>query len=222
MENVEQRFLKNIRETLLVITVLYFYGLAFAINFQKDTYGADAPVIFLSIAALFLIALCLEAIVVWWEKRYLILWSMFWALAYGATGLYYAPSLFGQHVVAYVFLEPLLMTFVGGFAYAYGKILSESFFPGRRLSAERISEALALLPGWTSSDGMLHKTFMFPDFGGALNFVNQVSRVADSMLHHPGMEIHFNAVTIHATSPEEKGVTQRDVLLAHRCDALIN
>lgn len=220
--DTERRFLKNLRETLLVITVLYFYGLAFAINFRKETYGADAPVIFLSIAALFLIALSLEAIVVWWEKRYLILWSMLWAAAYGAVGLYYAPQLFGEHIAAYVFIEPLLMTFVGGFAYAYGKLLSESFFPGRRLSAERISAALALLPGWTSSDNMLHKTFTFADFGEALNFVNQVSRVAESMLHHPGMEIHFNTVTIHATSPEEKGVTQRDINLAHRCDALIN
>jgi 4a-hydroxytetrahydrobiopterin dehydratase len=218
----EHHFLKNLRETLLVITVLYFYGLAFAINFQKDTYGADAPAVFLSIAALFLVALCLEAIVVWWEKRFLILWSVCWVLAYGIAGLFYAPRIFGEHIMAYVLLEPILLTFVGGFAYAYGTLLSGSFFPSRRLSAERLTEALGLLPGWSASGDMLHKTYTFTDFAGSLNFVNQVSRVADAMSHHPGMDIHFNTVIIHTLTPEEKGVTQRDILFAHRCDALIS
>jgi 4a-hydroxytetrahydrobiopterin dehydratase len=82
------------------------------------------------------------------------------------------------------------------------------------LSPAQIDAALADLDGWAYEDGALTRTFRFADFPRAVDFVEQLADVAESMQHHPDIDIRYNKVTLRAVTHSAGGVTQRDVELA--------
>ena len=88
-----------------------------------------------------------------------------------------------------------------------------------RLSAERIGEALAGLPGW-DADGehSLSKTFRLADHIAAMGFVTRVAMAAEVMNHHPELTIVYATVDIRLSTHDVGGVTQLDVDLAKRIE----
>jgi 4a-hydroxytetrahydrobiopterin dehydratase len=82
------------------------------------------------------------------------------------------------------------------------------------LSTAQIETALADLDGWAYTDGALTKTFRFADFVRAVDFVEQLADVAESMQHHPDIDIRYNKVTLRVVTHSAGGVTTRDVELA--------
>ncbi len=212
--------LRNLKETLLVITVIYFYGLAFALGFDKPTFGADQPSVFLFMAGLFFFALALEGILTWWDRSRAILWWTLWILSYAVIGFVVAPRIFGQGVLIFVYLEPVIVALVGGFAFAAGWIVAGEILPAQRLSAERIRARLTRLPGWELHDDAIARTYAFKDFSDALNFVNRAARALARSPHLPAFDIRFEKVTVTCTTPDGQGVTERDLFMAHQVDAL--
>lgn len=213
--------LLNLKETILVVTVLYFYALAFALSFDRPTYGMDAPAIFLTMSVLFLLAMALEIVLAWWDKRRVLLWFVLAVVSYGVIGLYVAPAVYGSWILLFVLLEPLLIAFVGGFAFASAHLIARSLFSTILLRPNQLAVALDRLPGWNLDGEAIRKTYEFVDFAEALNFVNQAGRVIEATHHHPS-ELHLtgNRVEIALTSPEERGVTITDVSLARKFDSL--
>ena len=212
--------LLNFKETLLVVTVIYFYGLAFTLHFGKSTYGTDSPWIFLVMGTLFLIALGLEALLAFWEHKNFLLWLLMWAASYGVIGLYVAPRIFGPDILVYVYVEPVIVVFIGGFAFAFGRVLADQLFPERRIPKEQLERDLTRLPGWSAAGSSLNKTFTFAGFADAMNFVNNVARIAEREHHHPDVSIRFNTVEIRLTTKDEGGITRRDLRQARRIDAV--
>jgi 4a-hydroxytetrahydrobiopterin dehydratase len=82
------------------------------------------------------------------------------------------------------------------------------------LSPQQIDAALTDLDGWDYADGALVRTFRFADFPRAVDFVEQLADVAESMGHHPDIDIRYNKVTLRAVTHSAGGVTARDVELA--------
>jgi 4a-hydroxytetrahydrobiopterin dehydratase len=82
------------------------------------------------------------------------------------------------------------------------------------LTQQQIDAALADLDGWAYADGALTRTFRFADFPRAVDFVEQLADVAESMGHHPDIDIRYNKVTLRAVTHSAGGVTGRDVELA--------
>ena len=82
------------------------------------------------------------------------------------------------------------------------------------LSQEQIDGALADLEGWSYEDGALTRTFRFADFVHAVDFVEHLAEVAESMQHHPDIDIRYNKVTLRLATHSAGGVTGRDVELA--------
>jgi 4a-hydroxytetrahydrobiopterin dehydratase len=82
------------------------------------------------------------------------------------------------------------------------------------LSQDQIDAALGDLAGWTYEDGALTRTFRFADFARAVDFVEQLADVAESMQHHPDIDIRYNKVTLRLVTHSSGGVTGRDVELA--------
>lgn len=82
------------------------------------------------------------------------------------------------------------------------------------LDPKQIDAALADLDGWAYTDGALTRTFRFADFARAVDFVEQLADVAESMQHHPDIDIRYNKVTLHVVTHSAGGVTARDVELA--------
>jgi len=56
---------------------------------------------------------------------------------------------------------------------------------------------------------------------GAIAFVNRVAAVAEAANHHPDIDIRWNKVTLHLTTHDQGGLSEKDFLLAERCDALL-
>jgi 4a-hydroxytetrahydrobiopterin dehydratase len=88
------------------------------------------------------------------------------------------------------------------------------------LSTAQIETALADLDGWDYVDGALTRTFRFADFPRAVDFVEQLAEVAESMQHHPDIDIRYNKVALRAVTHSAAGVTTRDVELAAALDRL--
>ena len=82
------------------------------------------------------------------------------------------------------------------------------------LSQEQIETALGDLEGWSYDGDSLTRTFRFADFVHAIGFVEHLADVAESLQHHPDIDIRYNKVTLHLATHSAGGVTARDVELA--------
>lgn len=83
-----------------------------------------------------------------------------------------------------------------------------------------VESRLTGLSGWTLRDGLLHKEYVFQDFVEAFGFMARVALIAESMNHHPNWSNVYNRVTIELHTHDAGGVTELDVTLAERIDAL--
>jgi len=68
--------------------------------------------------------------------------------------------------------------------------------------------------------GVISRTFPFPDFPAAMQFVDAVAVLAEQAWHHPDIDIRWNKVTLALTTHDAGGLTKRDFVLARKFDAL--
>lgn len=213
-------YLVNLKEFVLVVTILYFYGLAFSMQFGRSLYGLDHPYVFLGMCLVYLLAVGYEIFFNWWKAKSFIVWFLLWVVSYGVIGLYLAPSIFGDWILTYILIEPLVIVFVGGFAFSAGRVLALSLTQRSTLSPNELERALRDLPSWNSDGQSLAKTFELRDFESALNFINQVGRIAISMRHYPRLKLAGRQVIVRLSSWHIGGLTRTDVNQALRIDAI--
>jgi 4a-hydroxytetrahydrobiopterin dehydratase len=77
-----------------------------------------------------------------------------------------------------------------------------------------VRQKLADYPGWITSGNFLSQTYKFKDFVQAIKFVNLLVEPAENLGHHPDIAISYNKVTIHLTTHDQGGITQKDFDLA--------
>ncbi|BAQ61170.1 pterin-4-alpha-carbinolamine dehydratase [Geminocystis sp. NIES-3708] len=82
------------------------------------------------------------------------------------------------------------------------------------LNELEIRQKLANLPDWMTNGQAITKTYKFKDFIQAVEFVNRLVIPAEKAGHHPDLEISYNKVTIHLTTHDAGGITQKDFDLA--------
>lgn len=73
---------------------------------------------------------------------------------------------------------------------------------------------------WELENGQLIKVVRRDDFAKALAYVNEVGRLAEQMGHHPDIELRWNTVTLRLVTHSLGGITDSDLTLAARIDAL--
>jgi 4a-hydroxytetrahydrobiopterin dehydratase len=88
------------------------------------------------------------------------------------------------------------------------------------LKPSRVDEVLAGGLGWERRGNELVKVESREDFAAALAYVNEVGRLAEEMGHHPDIEIRWNTVTLRLSTHSAGGITERDLELARRIDAI--
>ena len=86
-------------------------------------------------------------------------------------------------------------------------------------------EALEVLKrqvqGWdVAEEHHLFKTFKFPDFRKALDFVNKVGEVAEQEGHHPVITLTWGKVEIKIYTHKINGLTESDFILAAKIDTI--
>lgn len=86
----------------------------------------------------------------------------------------------------------------------------------RLLDADELARQLADLPGWTGATAALATQVVAPDFPTAVRIVDEVAVVAETMDHHPDIDIRWRRLSFALSTHSAGGVTQLDVALAHR------
>ena len=87
------------------------------------------------------------------------------------------------------------------------------------LEGEALANMSAQLPGWNVVDAHhLAKSFSFPDFKKALDFVNRAGAIAEEQGHHPDLCLSWGKVDVVTYTHKIKGLTESDFILAAKID----
>lgn len=93
-----------------------------------------------------------------------------------------------------------------------------------KLEGAARTEALDALraSGWELVEGRdaIAKSFKFDSFVAAFGWMTQVAILAEKANHHPEWSNTYNRVEVILTSHDVGGLTDRDVKLARKMDAL--
>ena len=89
-----------------------------------------------------------------------------------------------------------------------------------KLSSAQIKAALPSVPKWRRKASVISRTFEFADFVVAMKFVNAIARSAEKACHHPDIDVRWNKVTLALTTHDAGGLTEKDFVLAAKCDKL--
>ena len=89
-----------------------------------------------------------------------------------------------------------------------------------RLSPEDVKSALHEVPDWAMEGDAITRTFTLGNFVEAVEFVNQITELAEDANHHPDVDIRWNKVTLRLSTHSKGGLTKADFALAGQIDRL--
>ncbi|HEY1341766.1 MAG TPA: 4a-hydroxytetrahydrobiopterin dehydratase [Bryobacteraceae bacterium] len=88
------------------------------------------------------------------------------------------------------------------------------------LKGAEIEKLHSQISGWQVVDEHhLLKSYTFPDFQTALDFVNRVGAIAEGEGHHPDIYLTWGKVEIKIWTHKIDGLTESDFILAAKIDA---
>ena len=92
-----------------------------------------------------------------------------------------------------------------------------------KLSATARDAALKNLAEWTfdGKSDAISRTFKFKDFSEAFAFMTRVALLAQAADHHPEWSNVYNKVSITLSTHDAGGLTDKDMALAAKIDALL-
>lgn len=86
--------------------------------------------------------------------------------------------------------------------------------PATALSDIEIQRELGSLAGWSRRGNALTRTFVFPTFMAGIEWVRRVADLAESMDHHPDLDIRYTKIAVTLSTHSAGGITARDFALA--------
>ena len=89
------------------------------------------------------------------------------------------------------------------------------------LGDDDVHAALADLPGWAGDAASITRTVTAPDFLSAIRTVDDIALVAETMDHHPDIDIRWRTLTFRLSTHSEGGITAKDLELAAQIDGLV-
>ncbi len=89
------------------------------------------------------------------------------------------------------------------------------------IKGEELRRIQQEVPQWTVvNEHHLTRTFTFPDFKQALDFVNRVGGIAEEQGHHPDILLAWGKAGITLWTHKIDGLTQSDFIMAAKIDQL--
>jgi 4a-hydroxytetrahydrobiopterin dehydratase len=90
------------------------------------------------------------------------------------------------------------------------------------LSDDDVRNSIAELneSSWELKDGKLVKSFQFPSFIKAIDYVNEIAILAERLDHHPIITINWKTVKLSLKSFDIDAITNRDIVLAKEINKL--
>lgn len=89
------------------------------------------------------------------------------------------------------------------------------------LSADEITKRLTDLDGWSGDSSGLTRSVELPSFPEAIAAVDRIAVVAESMDHHPDIDIRWRTLTFACATHSAGGVTPKDFELAGRINEIL-
>ncbi len=87
------------------------------------------------------------------------------------------------------------------------------------LKGTELAKLHAQLPGWqVINEHHLQKTFKFPDFKTALEYVNKAGGIAEEQGHHPDLLLKWGEVQVTIWTHKIDGLTESDFIMAAKLD----
>jgi len=83
-----------------------------------------------------------------------------------------------------------------------------------KLSEAEVLDRMPAAKGWERHGDMLVRSWQFPSFRRALEFVNQVAALAEKYDHHPDINLSYRLVRLELSTHSEGGLTDRDFAFA--------
>jgi 4a-hydroxytetrahydrobiopterin dehydratase len=75
---------------------------------------------------------------------------------------------------------------------------------------------------WELKDGKIVKSFQFSSFMNAIEFVNEIAKIAERLDHHPIITINWKTVKLSLKSFDVGAITKRDFALAKEIEKSIS
>src|SRR5258706_2907465 len=88
------------------------------------------------------------------------------------------------------------------------------------LTADQLSEGLVELPGWTGDTTGISRTITADTFPRGIALVTAVAENAETMNHHPDIDIRYTDITFRLSTHSAGGGTGQDMILAARINEL--
>lgn len=79
-----------------------------------------------------------------------------------------------------------------------------------KLNEAEIAERLPQAKGWDRHGDMLVRTFQFPSFRRAVEFVNNVAALVEKADHYPDVIVSYRTVRIEMSTHDLGGLSERD------------
>lgn len=89
-----------------------------------------------------------------------------------------------------------------------------------KLSEPEIHNRMPSAKGWERHGDMLVRSWQFPSFRRALEFVNQVGAIAEKCDHHPEIILNYRTVHLQLSTHADGGLTDRDFSFASEINTL--
>ena len=87
------------------------------------------------------------------------------------------------------------------------------------MKGKELQQILQQVPQWKAIDEHhITRTFTFPDFKQALDFVNRVGEIAEQQGHHPDILLTWGKAGITLWTHKIDGLTQSDFIMAAKID----
>ena len=90
-----------------------------------------------------------------------------------------------------------------------------------RLDPDAVARALVELPLWSGDAHGLRRTVELPGFRDAVAAIVAIADVAEEMDHHPDVDLRWRTLHLALVSHSAGGVSELDLELARRNDALL-
>ncbi|MEI6849567.1 MAG: 4a-hydroxytetrahydrobiopterin dehydratase [archaeon] len=88
------------------------------------------------------------------------------------------------------------------------------------MNLQEITRGMSKLDNWVLDGEFITKEIEFSEFKKAMDFVNEVAKVAEKNNHHPEIIINFNVVRLSLTTHSAKSLTDLDFKVAEEIDKI--
>ena len=89
------------------------------------------------------------------------------------------------------------------------------------LSPDALSAALTDLPQWSGDGEAIRRSAELPSFRAAVDAIVRIADVAEELDHHPDVDLRWRTLHLTLSTHSAGGVTDLDIELARRIDALV-